>query len=63
MALIKSVDDKRVSVKAKVLEKTLTEVNQYMQWAGVKDVSDFVEQSIQYVLENDKEWKRHKHSV
>ena len=37
------------------LEKQLQE---YMSWAGVKKMDDFLEQAIQFVLKSDREWKK-----
>jgi len=54
---------KRVSpeiIKHKVeLEADVdSELQEYMKWAGVKNVSHCIEDALRFVFKSDKEWKR-----
>ena len=56
---------KRVSpevIKHKVeLEADIdSELQEYMEWAGVKNISHCIEDALRFVFKSDKEWKRFK---
>jgi len=38
------------------------EIEKYCEWVVVKDVGVFFEQAAEFVLNKDKEWKRHNKS-
>lgn len=63
MPLIKAVDDTTVNIKAKIPKSLNTEIEQYMKWVGLANVNHFIEQAVEYVLKNNKDWKKEKERV
>ena len=47
-------------LKIEINSEIAAEVKAYMQWADIKDLSFFFEESASFVLSKDKEWKQHK---
>ena len=57
MALIKAVDIETVTIKAKIPKSLDNQIKEYMKWVGLNEIGHFLEQSAQYILKNDKDWK------
>ena len=60
MPLIKPVNSETLSVKAKFPKNLHTEIEQYIQWAGVMDKEYFLVEAAKYLLKMDKDWKTYK---
>ena len=59
MPIIKArTEEKTVSVKCKLKESTLNEINDYCSHFGISDQEIFIEEAVEYVLQSDKDWKR-----
>ncbi len=60
MALLSSTHQKskRMTLTVSIHESLLTEVRAYCSWAGIQRPGEFIVQSIDYILKNDKEWRK-----
>ena len=61
MALIKKkVDDIKEKVKLEISSKIIDEIHEYMKWSDISDINYFIEESILFLFNSDKNWKKHK---
>jgi len=60
MPLLSSTQQKskRITVTISLNENLLNEVKAYCQWAGIDRYGEFFTQSVDYILKNDKEWRK-----
>jgi len=60
MALLSSTQQKskRITLTLSIQESLLKEIKAYCAWAGIDRPTEFIIQSIDYVLKNDKEWRK-----
>jgi len=59
MSIIKpTCGSKKKLVKIKLCECLFDEIQKYCEWAKIQNMDDFFEQSAQYVLDKDKDWKK-----
>lgn len=60
MPLLDASTNKRAKKSMTVFldENLLTEVNSYCQWRHIKSIKEFAVKSMQYVLKNDKDWRK-----
>ncbi len=62
MPLIKPVNTETISVKIKLVKSLNSEIDQYIEWAGVPDKEFFLAEAAKYLLKMDKDWKVYKES-
>lgn len=48
----------RISVTISLNENLLNEVKAYCEWAGIERTGEFFIQAVDYILKNDKEWRK-----
>lgn len=60
MPLLNSTQHKfnRTTVTISLSENLLNEVKAYCQWAGIERTGEFFIQAVDYILKNDKEWRK-----
>ncbi len=60
MALLISTrqKSKRLTLTVSIHESLLSEIKAYCQWAGIQRPGEFIIQSVDYILKNDKEWRK-----
>lgn len=60
MALLSSTQQKskRMTLTVSIQKSLLDEIKAYCQWAGISRPSEFFIQSMDYILKNDKEWRK-----
>lgn len=59
MTLLKPKSFKKTQLKLGLSQGLLAEIENYCQFAGIDKPSDFFVQAAEYILENDKDWKKH----
>jgi len=53
-----------VKLKSEEIESSIyKEINDYCNWAGIDDISFFIEDAAKYVFKSDSDWKKHKKSL
>ena len=58
MALINGIKStKKEKIKATISSDTVAKINEYCQWASIKDIGFFIEEAALFVFSKDKEWK------
>lgn len=63
MALLNSKKrSKRVPISIRLEESLIDEIGAYCSWASIARFQDFFEQAAEYILKNDKDWKKAKDS-
>ncbi len=60
MPLIKPINIEMVRIKAKLPKSLDTELEQYIQWAGIQDKEFFLTEAVKYLLKMDRDWKAYK---
>ena len=53
---------KEISVSAKLPESLKKEIDEYVKFASLQSINEFVVKASEYVLSKDKDWKKHKAS-
>lgn len=61
MALLKpNPNQEKENFKVKLGLNTIEEINEYCTMAGFKDQGEFIEKMVEFVLDKDPDWKKHK---
>jgi hypothetical protein len=57
MPLLKSeTKEDETQIRIRLKPSLVKEIESYCEWAGLKDISVFLDQSAAYILKRDKEW-------
>lgn len=51
---------KKERIKIDINAESSAEIQEYMKWANITDLSFFFEEAANFVLSKDKEWKQYK---
>lgn len=60
MPLIKPNNDELLQRRYRFSKSLLDEINDYCEWAGVKNDNQFLEEAAMYVLKKDRDWQKAK---
>ena len=53
----------RKKIEAFVTSDITEKINEYCQWANIKDIGVFIEKSARLIFEKDKDWKAHQRAI
>lgn len=54
----KEESTKKERLKIEISDKTLREINDYMKYFGIKNIDHFIEESCEFILKSDKDWRK-----
>jgi len=61
MALISAkITPEKEKIKIEITKDIYSEIKAYCSWAGIDDISHFLEESSVMIFAKDKEWKQHR---
>ena len=61
MAIIaKKIEDKKEKLRVDISSSIIEEMNEYMKWADISDINYFLEESLTFIFNSDRDWKKYK---
>lgn len=64
MAIIaKKIEDKKEKLRVDISSSIIEEMNEYMKWADISDINYFLEESLTFIFNSDRDWKKHKKTL
>lgn len=64
MAIIaKKIEDKKEKLRVDISSSIIEEMNEYMNWADISDINYFLEESLTFIFNSDRDWKKHKKTL
>ena len=61
MAIIaKKIEDKKEKIIVDISSSIIEEMNEYMNWADISDINYFLEESLTFIFNSDRDRKKHK---
>jgi len=64
MAIIaKKIEDKKEKIRVDISSSIIEEMNEYMKWADISDINYFLEESLTFIFNSDRDWKKHKKNI
>jgi len=64
MAIIaKKIEDKKEKIKIDISSSIIEEMNEYMKWAEISDINYFFEESLTFIFNSDRDWKKYKKNI